>query len=128
LRPGALKARDAGALADSSRRFHTARIDWRGRRRYRGDEGCDDGSAGKSGATALDAGRFAQRRGRLSAGVVARAIAQEKLSQREADYQDSPKDIRMCGTCSLFVPPKSCKVVAGEISPEGWCKLFVLAD
>jgi hypothetical protein len=64
----------------------------------------------------------------LTAGVVARAPAQEKLSQREADYQDSPKDIRMCGTCSLFVPPQSCKVVAGEISPEGWCKLFVLAD
>lgn len=64
----------------------------------------------------------------LTAGVIARTAAQEKLSQREADYQDSPKDIRMCATCSLFVPPRSCKVVDGEVSPDGWCKLFVLAD
>lgn len=64
----------------------------------------------------------------LTVGLAAPASAQEKLSQREADYQDSPKDIRMCGTCSLFVPPQSCKVVDGKISPEGWCKLFVLAD
>ena len=31
----------------------------------------------------------------------------------------SPKDIRMCATCTLFEPPKSCKVVEGEISPNG---------
>jgi hypothetical protein len=64
----------------------------------------------------------------LAVGVVARTTAQEKLTRREAEYQDSPKDIRMCATCTLFLPPKSCKVVDGEISPEGWCKLFVLAD
>jgi hypothetical protein len=61
----------------------------------------------------------------LTSGTVA---AQEKMSRHEAEYQDSPKDIRMCATCSLFVPPKSCKVVAGDVSPNGWCKLFVLAD
>jgi hypothetical protein len=64
----------------------------------------------------------------LTVGVVARAAAQEKMTRQEADYQDSPKDIRMCATCTLFVPPKSCKVVDGEVSPNGWCKLFVLAD
>ncbi len=64
----------------------------------------------------------------LTVGVGARAAAQEKMSRREADYQDSPKDIRMCATCTLFLPPKSCKVVDGEVSPNGWCKLFVLAD
>jgi hypothetical protein len=50
------------------------------------------------------------------------------MSQKEAEYQDSPKDIRMCATCTLFEPPKSCKVVAGEISPNGWRKAFALAD
>jgi hypothetical protein len=28
----------------------------------------------------------------------------------------------------LFEPPKSCKVVEGEISGDGWCKAFALAD
>ena len=56
------------------------------------------------------------------------AAAQEKMSLKEAEYQDSPKDIRMCGTCTLFVPPKACKVVEGEVSLKGWCKLFVIAD
>jgi hypothetical protein len=54
--------------------------------------------------------------------------AREKMSKKEAEYQDSPKDVRMCATCTLFDPPKSCKVVEGEISPNGWCKAFALAD
>ena len=60
--------------------------------------------------------------------AMSRAGAREKMSQKEAEYQDSPKDIRMCATCTLFEPPKSCKVVEGEISPNGWCKAFALAD
>jgi hypothetical protein len=64
----------------------------------------------------------------LTTGTSFGVAAQEKLSPKEADYQDSPKDIRMCATCTLFVPPTSCKVVEGEISPTGWCKLFALAD
>jgi hypothetical protein len=56
------------------------------------------------------------------------AYADGKMSQKEAEYQDSPKDIRMCATCTLFDPPKSCKVVEGEISPHGWCKAYALAD
>jgi hypothetical protein len=66
---------------------------------------------------------------RLTLGTTSMATAtQEKMSQKEAQYQDSPKDIRMCATCTLFVPPRSCKVVSGEVSPNGWCKLFVIAD
>jgi hypothetical protein len=65
---------------------------------------------------------------RLTFGTAAIAAAQEKMSKKEAQYQDSPKDIRMCATCTLFLPPRSCKVVSGEVSPNGWCKLFVIAD
>jgi len=65
---------------------------------------------------------------RLTLGSASMAAAQEKMSQKEAQYQDSPKDIRMCAACTLFLPPKSCKVVSGEVSPNGWCKLFVIAD
>jgi hypothetical protein len=40
-------------------------------------------------------------------------------------YQASPKDGKRCDGCNLFVAPKSCKSVSGEISPSGWCKLWV---
>jgi hypothetical protein len=33
-----------------------------------------------------------------------------------------------CAACTFFIPPGSCRVVIGEISPSGWCKLFDLAD
>jgi hypothetical protein len=56
------------------------------------------------------------------------AGAREKMSKQEAEYQDNRKDIRMCATCTLFEPPKSCKVVEGDVSPDGWCKAFALAD
>jgi hypothetical protein len=56
------------------------------------------------------------------------AGAGQKLTREEAEYQDSPKDIRTCATCSLFEPPRACKVVEGEVSPNGWCKAFALAD
>jgi hypothetical protein len=58
----------------------------------------------------------------------AKSQAQQKMSKPEAGYQDSPMDIRMCATCTLFEPPRSCKVVEGDVSPDGWCKAFVLAD
>jgi High potential iron-sulfur protein len=64
----------------------------------------------------------------LAPGVMFWAGAREKMSQKEAEYQDSPKDIRMCATCTLFEPPNACKLVEGEISPNGWCKAFALAD
>jgi hypothetical protein len=46
----------------------------------------------------------------------------EKQSKQAAEYQDNPKGIQMCATCTLFVAPRSCKVVEGDISPNGWCK------
>jgi hypothetical protein len=64
----------------------------------------------------------------LTRSTISRAQAQQKMSKQEAEYQDSPKDIRMCATCTLFEAPKSCKVVEGDVSPNGWCKAFVLAD
>jgi hypothetical protein len=64
----------------------------------------------------------------LTRSAISRAQAQQKMSKQEAEYQDSPRDIRMCATCTLFEPPKSCKVVEGDVSPDGWCKAFVLAD
>lgn len=67
----------------------------------------------------------------LSAAAVStlpRALAQQKVSQAEAGYQDRPKNGFGCAACALFRPPQSCVVVAGEISPHGWCKFFDLPD
>jgi hypothetical protein len=49
---------------------------------------------------------------------------QEKLSKPEAEYQESPKNNQQCSECTKFQPPKGCSVVAGDVSPKGWCKLY----
>jgi hypothetical protein len=64
----------------------------------------------------------------LDGALPRRALAADKMSKAEAEYQDSPKDIRMCATCTLFEPPRGCKVVEGDVSPFGWCEVFALAD
>jgi hypothetical protein len=67
----------------------------------------------------------------ISAGLLLRisqAQAAEKMTRQQAEYQDTPKDIYSCATCTLFEPPKSCKVVDGDVSPDGWCKAFAMAD
>jgi hypothetical protein len=56
------------------------------------------------------------------------AADDEKQSKIAAEYQDNPKGIAMCATCSLFVAPRACKVVEGDISPNGWCKVYAMAD
>jgi hypothetical protein len=60
--------------------------------------------------------------------VLPRALAQQKVSKTEAEYQDRPKNGLACAACTLFRPPRSCQVVQGEISPTGWCKFFDLPD
>jgi hypothetical protein len=57
--------------------------------------------------------------------VVSQVTAQEKISQADAKYQGTPKGDQRCDGCILFQPPNACKVVQGEISPSGWCQLFV---
>jgi hypothetical protein len=87
---------------------------------------CVDSSASRRGLVrAALTGALAAMLGGL---VRAPGNAQEKMSKQAADYQDAPKGMLMCATCTLFVPPKSCKVVEGDVKPEGWCKAFDLAD
>jgi len=57
-----------------------------------------------------------------------RARGAGKMSKQAAQYQDTPKGIAMCATCSLFLEPRSCKVVEGDISPNGWCNVYAMAD
>lgn len=77
------------------------------------------------------------RRELLAAGLVVMAAPSEadkpaanpnKIPQADAQYQPMPKGLFSCAVCSFFIKPKSCKVVDGEISPIGWCKLFDVVD
>ena len=47
------------------------------------------------------------------------------MTQQAAGYQPTPKDGKRCDGCSLFQAPASCKLVAGTISPAGWCRFWV---
>ena len=68
--------------------------------------------------------------GGISAGLlrISQTKASDKMTRQQAQYQDTPNGIYSCGLCTLFERPKSCKVVEGEISEDGWCKAFALAD
>lgn len=57
-----------------------------------------------------------------------RALAQEQVSKAEALYQDRPKGIQRCAICLHFEPPSRCRLVEGEISPQGWCQFFAAKE
>jgi len=56
--------------------------------------------------------------------------AQAKGTQAQFKYQNSPKNGQKCSGCRFFVPGKSstangsCQIVAGTISPNGWCTAY----
>jgi hypothetical protein len=51
--------------------------------------------------------------------------AEAKMAQTAVKYQPTPKDGKQCSGCNLFVAPNSCKSVAGDIAPSGWCSIWV---
>lgn len=57
-------------------------------------------------------------------GSVRQAVAAAKISKQAVAYQETPKGNSKCGDCYLFAGPNACKNVDGEISPEGWCRLW----
>ena len=53
------------------------------------------------------------------------ASAQQKASKEAMKYQDKPNGDQRCSNCLQFMPPSSCKVVDGTISPNGYCIAWV---
>ena len=51
-------------------------------------------------------------------------------SKSMAKYQDKPHGSQECDGCMQFIPGQgssgngTCKIVAGSISPKGWCMNF----
>jgi hypothetical protein len=64
----------------------------------------------------------------LGAGANCQLFGRDKMAKQDVDYQDSPKGLQMCSTCSLFDPPTSCKIVEGDVSPNGWYKSYAMVD
>ena len=53
------------------------------------------------------------------------AFAQDaKVPQEAVQYQNSPKDGQECDKCVNWEAPNACKIVAGTISPKGYCVAF----
>jgi hypothetical protein len=49
-----------------------------------------------------------------------------KVSQASVQYQNQPKGDQSCSGCLHFIPESStCKLVEGQINPNGWCTLWV---
>jgi hypothetical protein len=51
--------------------------------------------------------------------------AEAKMAQTAVKYQASPNNGKQCSGCNLFIAPNSCKSVAGDIAPTGWCSIWV---
>ena len=60
----------------------------------------------------------------LAALSVAGAEDSTKVSQSAAHFQPTPRDGQSCAQCYSFVAPRTCKLVDGEVSPNGWCGLW----
>lgn len=61
------------------------------------------------------------------AGVAAAPSARaqdEKIAQELVQYQPTPKDGQKCNMCAQWVEPNACKIVAGTISPNGYCVAY----
>ncbi|WP_417276761.1 high-potential iron-sulfur protein [Castellaniella sp.] len=58
------------------------------------------------------------------------AEASGKASKAAVKYQDHPDGASFCANCANFIPgptsdsPGTCLVVAGTISPKGWCLAY----
>jgi hypothetical protein len=68
--------------------------------------------------------------GMLAVGATAVARADARVDLK---YQSTPKGDQKCSGCVLFAPGKTpkddgtCKIIAGDISPNGWCTAFAKA-
>lgn len=60
----------------------------------------------------------------LATAITAQRAEAGQMTKQAAGYQATPKGEQRCDGCSLFQAPSSCKFVAGDISPTGWCRLY----
>ncbi len=62
--------------------------------------------------------------------ILGRQAQAGKASKAAMQYQDQPKNGQQCNGCSQYVEGSTasamgtCKIVEGEISPQGWCVAY----
>lgn len=62
----------------------------------------------------------------MAAEPAAPATGPKKVAQASVQYQSKPKGELKCATCANFIAQSNtCKVVDGQISPSGWCTMWV---
>lgn len=82
--------------------------------------GCDSKDTGHPGSTATPAPAPA-----TAATVTENPPAANKVKKEAVQYQQQAKGDQKCGLCLHFQPESnSCKLVEGQISPDGWCILW----
>jgi hypothetical protein len=69
--------------------------------------------AGLAGAAGGLASCMTSPYGTRTAGTTPKTVAR---------YQDLPNRGRRCAGCTHFLEPSACEIVAGDISPNGWCR------
>lgn len=57
--------------------------------------------------------------------AVNNSSAASKVSKQAVGYQDHPDGDKRCERCAQFQPPDGCKMVDGQISPQGSCRIFI---
>lgn len=83
--------------------------------------GCDSKNTGNTSSTAPPAPTPAP-----TATVTENPPAANKVKKEAVQYQEQPKGDQKCSLCLHFQPESSsCKLVEGQISPDGWCILWV---
>ncbi|MEO8812203.1 MAG: hypothetical protein ABI376_04735 [Caulobacteraceae bacterium] len=73
------------------------------------------------------AAAFGAVAGLVGVGLIPRpaaAAGRPLLAPGDIGYQTRPKGAQRCDLCVNWRPPAACKLVAGPISPTGWCGLF----
>ncbi len=63
-----------------------------------------------------------------SAGAEEETKEEDKINQKEAQYQNHPKGQQRCEICLNFQPPNKCRIVQGPINPKGWCQYFAARE
>lgn len=90
--------------------------------------GCDSKKGTPSGSAApgsTPGGTSSSAPAAVAAAPAAAPAPAKKAAQANVQYQTSPKGEQKCGQCQHFIAESNtCKLVEGQISPEGWCSLW----
>ena len=87
--------------------------------------GCDSKDSAKPASTTTPA-YSSTPAATVTENAPAAAAAANKVKKEAVQYQEQPKGDQRCGLCLHFQPESnSCQLVEGQISPDGWCILWV---